>query len=342
MLSIAATIVPYFDKQMGKLKNLDEGSYEYLQKIPPQHWSRSHFSGRAHCDVLLNNLYEVFNRHLLDGKDVPIITWLEFVSEYLMKRIVNVKKVISKSPGPLTPAATKLFESIKYKATFYTVLWNGGTKYQASGLYEDQCVVDMEEKNCSCRKWELTGMPCKHSVAVINEMTITNVDVGVPESWVHSSYWVSTWAKQYSYTINTINGRNLWSKHPSPYIIIPPKIHPQIGRPPKSKKKSAGEISSQKMSANGKLSRVGKSVTCGKCEMKGHNKTSCKGIVGGSQASKVGGSQASKVGGSQASSVGRSKASSVRGSKASSVGGSKRTRGSQTGTSSAAKRSKLF
>ncbi|GJZ59223.1 hypothetical protein Tco_0615039 [Tanacetum coccineum] len=57
-----------------------------------------------------------------------------------------------------------------------------------------------------------------------------------------------------------------------------------IGRPPKSRKKSASEISSQKMSANGKLSRV---------------------------ASKVGGSHASKVGGSQASSVGGSKASSV-------------------------------
>ncbi|GKE43246.1 mutator type transposase, partial [Tanacetum coccineum] len=95
----AATTVPYFDKQIGKLKNLDEG--------------------RAHCDVLLNYLCEVFNRQLLDGRDVPIITCLEFVRDYLMKRIVNVKKVISKSPGPLTPAAIKLFEAIKYKATFY-------------------------------------------------------------------------------------------------------------------------------------------------------------------------------------------------------------------------------
>ncbi|GJS16407.1 mutator type transposase [Tanacetum coccineum] len=200
----------------------------------------------------------------------------------------------------------------------------------------------MEEKNCSCRKWELTEMPCKHAVAVIHEMAITNVDVGVPKSWVHSSYWVSTWTKQYIYTINPINRRNLWSKHPSPYTIIPPKIHPQIRRPPKSRKKSAGEISYQKMSASGKLSRVGKSVTCGKCGMKCHNRTLCKGIVGGSQASNFRGSQTSKVGGSHASSVGVSKASSVRGSKASSVGVSKRTRGSQTGTSSVAKRSKLF
>ncbi|GJX40424.1 mutator type transposase [Tanacetum coccineum] len=131
-------------------------------------------ASRAKCDVLLNNLCEVFNRQLVDGRDVPIITCLEFVREYLMKRIINVKKVISKSKGPLTPVATKLFDAIKYKASFYTVLRNGGTKYQASGPYKDQCVVDIQEKNCSCRKWELIGMPCKHAVAVINDMALNN------------------------------------------------------------------------------------------------------------------------------------------------------------------------
>nr|GEX37072.1 putative RNA-directed DNA polymerase, eukaryota, reverse transcriptase zinc-binding domain protein [Tanacetum cinerariifolium] len=59
---VAAIIVPYFDRQMEKLKSLDEGAYEYLKKIPPQHWSISYFSGRANYDVLLNNLCEVFNR----------------------------------------------------------------------------------------------------------------------------------------------------------------------------------------------------------------------------------------------------------------------------------------
>nr|GEW08007.1 putative NHL domain-containing protein [Tanacetum cinerariifolium] len=103
----------------------------------------------------------------------------------------------------------------------------------------------------------------------------------------------------------------------------------KIERPPKSRKKSAGEISSQKMFVHGKLSRAGKLVTCDKCGMKGHNITSCK----RSQASKVGGSQASKVGGSQASKVEGSQASSVEGLKASGVGVSKRTRGSQIGTS---------
>ncbi|GJS76062.1 retrovirus-related pol polyprotein from transposon TNT 1-94 [Tanacetum coccineum] len=108
------------------------------------------------------------------------------------KGVVNVKNVIAKSKGPLTPATTVLFDAIKYKASFYTVLWNGGTKYQASGPYEDQCVVDIQEKNCSCRKWELTRIPCKHAVAVINSVALTNADVGMPESWVHASYWASS------------------------------------------------------------------------------------------------------------------------------------------------------
>nr|GEU94423.1 hypothetical protein [Tanacetum cinerariifolium] len=53
-----------------------------------------------------------FLEQLVDGRDKPIITCLEFIREYLMKRIVNVHKVISKSDGPLTPNATKVFNII--------------------------------------------------------------------------------------------------------------------------------------------------------------------------------------------------------------------------------------
>ena len=38
--------------------------------------------------------------------------YLEFIREYLMKRIVNVQKVISKTDGPLTPHAARMFKII--------------------------------------------------------------------------------------------------------------------------------------------------------------------------------------------------------------------------------------
>ena len=64
---------------------------------------------------------ELFNRKLVDGRDKPIITCLEFIREYLMKKIVLVQQVISKSQGPLTPNATKLFNVIKKQASQYKV-----------------------------------------------------------------------------------------------------------------------------------------------------------------------------------------------------------------------------
>ena len=163
------------------------------------------------------------------------------------------------------------------------VLWNGEYQYQVTGPWDDQVVVDIMQKSCSCRKWELTGMPCKHAVAALWDRAGHREDVGIPESWVHESYWLTTWKKVYSYKLYCLNGLHLWKKHPCPNTLIPPKHHTQIGRPPKKRKKSADELSSQKMSSGGKLSRVGKTVTCTVCKTLGHNKRSCKIKVGGSQ-----------------------------------------------------------
>lgn len=65
-------------------------------------------TGRAKSDVLLNNMCEVFNGKLLEGRDKSIINTLEYVREYMMRKIVDVKQVISNSNGPLTPTTTRL------------------------------------------------------------------------------------------------------------------------------------------------------------------------------------------------------------------------------------------
>ncbi|CAI9303348.1 unnamed protein product [Lactuca saligna] len=159
------------------------------------HWARSHFIGRAHCDGLLNNLCESLNSQLQKSREQPIITCLEFIREYLMVRIVTVQKVVDKAFGPLTPTATTVLEKM--------------------------------------RKWELTGIPCKHALVAIWDMRKNNKDVGLPESWVHPIYWLKTWKEMYSFKIKPINGRRMWEKYPFPTTLLPPKHHVPIGRPKK-------------------------------------------------------------------------------------------------------------
>ncbi|GJU42686.1 transposase, MuDR [Tanacetum coccineum] len=67
------------------------------------------FSGRPHCDVLINNMCE---------------------------------QMINKSNGPLTPNATKIFNNIKKEDAQCTVIWNGGDLYQATGPYGTQFKIN--------------------------------------------------------------------------------------------------------------------------------------------------------------------------------------------------------
>ncbi|GJX29500.1 hypothetical protein Tco_0237579 [Tanacetum coccineum] len=97
---------------------------------------RVHGAGRAKSDLLLNNICEVFNGKIVEGRDKPVVTLLEYIREYCMKRIVNVQSIIDKSPGPLTPTATRIMKSIKKEAHLMKVQWNGGIKYQVSSLLE--------------------------------------------------------------------------------------------------------------------------------------------------------------------------------------------------------------
>ncbi|GJY27663.1 putative transposase, mutator type, MULE transposase domain protein [Tanacetum coccineum] len=98
---------------------------------------------RTKSDLLLNNICEVFNDKIVKGRDKPVITPLEYIREYCMKRTVNIQSVIDKCTGPLTPAATRIMESIKKEAHLMKVQWNGSNKYQVLGSLSNQYVVDV-------------------------------------------------------------------------------------------------------------------------------------------------------------------------------------------------------
>ena len=220
---------------------------------------------------------EVFNGKLVGGRDKAIIGTLEFTREYLMKRIVNVNKMIARCDGPLTPTATKLLKHSCDEATKYKVSWGGGIYYQVSGPFHDQCVVNVEQRTCTCRKWELTGIPCKHAVATNWNMALNNQNAGLPEEWVHPCYRLETWKNVYSNLIQPIRGRMFWPKCNVPTTMLPPEHQAQVGRPRKERRKSKTERSVVYTFKSGKLSREHKTVTCAKCGTKGHNKRSCTG-----------------------------------------------------------------
>ncbi|GKC42043.1 mutator type transposase [Tanacetum coccineum] len=211
------------------ISDRQKGIIPAIAELFPAAEHRISLTRRAKTDILLNNLYEVFNIQLVDGRDRPIISTLEYVSQYLMKRIVLVKQVIKRSNGPLTPTATRLFNVVKAKASKCIANFNGGNLYGVTG----------------------------------------------PWGEVHPCYRLETWKQVYSHHINPIRGKIKWPKSPIPTAILPLNHHPQVGKPPKNKKKFVGE--DIQMVKYRKLFRKSKTVTCVLCNSKGHNKRSYTG-----------------------------------------------------------------
>ncbi|KAJ9546772.1 hypothetical protein OSB04_019315 [Centaurea solstitialis] len=215
----AACTVEEFTVNMEEFKAFDADAHKWL--------SRSH-----------QNIGQNLTSQLVNGRDKPIITALEYTRQYLMKRIVNVQKLAEKEDGPLTPTIADKLKEIKAEAT---------------------------------KSWELTGIPCKHVVSAIWNIAVNGLDVGIVENWVDPVYWLKTWKAMYSFKISPINGRKLWPKFGCPSIITTPKHHTQVGRPKKKRKKSVDEACEAANSGTkNKLRRIGKTVTCGKCNNKGY------------------------------------------------------------------------
>ncbi|KAI3450325.1 hypothetical protein Pfo_006990 [Paulownia fortunei] len=82
-----ATTLGEFKVRMKKIKNLNESTVDWFHDKPPAQWSKSHFNEGPKCDMLLNNICETFNSNILDAREKPIITMLEWIREYLMRRL---------------------------------------------------------------------------------------------------------------------------------------------------------------------------------------------------------------------------------------------------------------
>ncbi|XP_072077749.1 uncharacterized protein [Arachis hypogaea] len=108
-----ATTTQDFNAAMERLKRINAGTWEYLDKISPKQWSRAHFSEYPKLDNYTNNNCEVFNAKVKKMRSKPIITMLEEVRCYVMRIMARNKKVLVGYSGRLAPTQQSRLEREK-------------------------------------------------------------------------------------------------------------------------------------------------------------------------------------------------------------------------------------
>ncbi|XP_024195645.2 uncharacterized protein LOC112198766 [Rosa chinensis] len=262
-----STTMAYYWKELVLMKQMDPGAYDWLTdpRRNPTHWCRAHFGNILKCDVLLNNLCESFNAFILPARSKPVISCFEDIRVKMMKRIAMRREKMSKVLDPICPRPREILEKNKTRSATDCIPYGSGShQIEVESIGGSKYVVDLERRTCACRRWDITGIPCKHAISAINFMRHK------PEDYVDACYLTNTYMAIYSHTVKPVNGMDLWI--PSDELaILPPQYNRQPGRPRTKRIKD----SSEKDTEGPKLGRVQKSLKCSNCGVLGHNVTTC-------------------------------------------------------------------
>ena len=185
-----AITIRKFERRMQELKDLDVKPWEYLANINLVQWCKSHFSSRVLCDCLINNSSESFNAMILEARDKPILAMLEWIKVRLMTKQYKKQKGIAKYTGKVCPNIQDKLEKLKYESIPFSATPAGSFRYEVDNGHERH-VVDLVKKACSCRLWDLIGLPCKHGISAI----VKNLEK--VEEYVHPCYWKETFVETY-------------------------------------------------------------------------------------------------------------------------------------------------
>ncbi|CAL9014117.1 unnamed protein product [Prunus brigantina] len=218
-----ATTVPEFRRAIEVSRTLDGEACTWLTtpERPPRHWSWSHFNTTLKCPILLNNLCESFN------------SMMEEIRVKLIRRIQMRRDLMMRWEHAICPRPLAKVETSKKQVVDCIAIMFGGPKFQVDTATGGQFIVDLDERTCSCKNWDLYGVPCTHVVSAINHKR-----GNVPDTYIDKCYMKETLLKAYENIIQPVNGIDLylWEKTDFPEIL-PPMYNRQPGKPPKIRRK---------------------------------------------------------------------------------------------------------
>ncbi|RYR24896.1 hypothetical protein Ahy_B02g058473 [Arachis hypogaea] len=129
----------------------------------------------------------------------------------------------------------------------------------------DKFVVDLAAVECSCRKWQMSGIPCAHAISCIN---FKGLDL---ESYEDDCYKKDTYLKCYKEVIHPLNRLDLWERTQYDDVMAPPYRRPSH-RPVKKTKRGLGDEENR---SQNHLSRRGQIQRCSNYGAVGYKKGGC-------------------------------------------------------------------
>ncbi|PKA53835.1 ubiquitin-conjugating enzyme E2 S [Apostasia shenzhenica] len=245
-----------FNEYVDSIKAQSTELGEWVLSSQPERWSDAFFKGARSCHCS-SNASELFNEWVLTTPNPTLLQIIDTIRCKMMEMMFTRRESSKSWSELLTPSTNRKVREEMEKARNLEVTCLSTNIFE---VHDDPPnIVNLDDCECSCRRWQITGLLCVHAIAVF-EQNDQNIYNFCSKYFTTESYRIT-----YSLPINPIPDvgliaaaeQNNFSEKGTAIVL----------------RSSARQSKIRKINPRIAASR---SVTCGKCKGYGHNKKTCK------------------------------------------------------------------
>lgn len=263
--AVYALTAAEFESKISEMMEVNQEVVTWFQQYPPQLWAVAYFEGVRYGHFTLS-VTELLYNWALECHELPIIQMMEHIRQQLFTWFDERRAMGMRWNSILVPSAEKKISEAIADARCYQVLRANEVEFEIVST-ERTNIVDIRTRVCSCRRWQLYGIPCAHAAAAL-------ISCGQnAHMFAEHCFTVASYREAYSQNIMPIPDRSLWNEPGEgvaegggakvDIVIRPPKTRRPPGRP----KKKVLRVEN--------LKRPKRVVQCGRCHMLGHSQKKC-------------------------------------------------------------------
>ncbi|KAJ6827356.1 uncharacterized protein M6B38_368445 [Iris pallida] len=249
--AVYACKVDEFNACVGRIKAESKDVAEWVLSSKPECWSNAFFEG-VRYGRYSSNASETFNAWISTRNEPSVVQAIDMIRCKIMEMIYFRRENSSTWMEPLTPLMTRKVQEEMTRAQTLEVIGSSGSVYEVRDDDQLTNVVNIGMWGCTCRRWQVIGLPCMHAIAVVEH-------IGEPVSSFCSEFFsTKCYRAAYSKSINPIA---------DPVNTIGYPIHSSRGR------------GRPKLKPAEPLLKAKRAVQCSNCREYGHYKRTCKAFL---------------------------------------------------------------
>ncbi|KAI5659778.1 hypothetical protein M9H77_28571 [Catharanthus roseus] len=210
---------------MKEIQERNVDAYIYLMKLDTEKCTLLHNGG--HRDgIMITDISEAVNSVLKKARVLPLKALVELIFNKLVKYFHQHRE---EAENCVHPFPTRIFDKFlriemkprEHKVTTYNPregIYVVRSPIRVSGTGNNVYTLRLNNKSCSCGKWQTYTLPCSHVLAVCRENR-SRTDTYVPEIYSRQTY-----RRTYQANFHLVLSENFWRDIPLNLTFYPPNM----------------------------------------------------------------------------------------------------------------------